>query len=502
VFGELVGVVISIFFVAIVLVLSELIRRLGKFSTEFTRKFVHIGVSHWWLVAMFLIGDIRYALIPPVIFVFLNYYSYKKELIKSMERGKDSSDLGTVYFPISLIVIIMLTWNGGFLGEDLKHLGALGVLTMGYGDGFAAIIGENFGRRKYEIFGNRKSLEGSIAMFGFAFLVSAIILGNNISFEFDVFRISFVIAVLAAIIEAITPYGFDNLTVPIFTTLNAYYFVKGSPAFLFIYMACIGFVISFFIAYAAYKKESLTLDGSIGATFLGTLMYATSGLFGSIMMVVFFLSSSILSHFKKNKKGKAARQFDKTGRRDIMQVFANGGVGLIHSILYYITKNPAYLVFLGVSFAAANADTWATELGLLNKKNPISLRTFKPVEKGTSGAISLFGTFSALIGSMLIGIFATFGFSLLNINIAELGLEVTHAFQMVTLGGFIGSLIDSILGATVQGVYYSHELKGETEKKEYNGRPNLLIRGFGFVNNDLVNFLSIGISSILFLGIA
>ena len=139
---------------------------------------------------------------------------------------------------------------------------------------------------------------------------------------------------------------------------------------------------------------------------------------------------------------------------------------------------------------------------MLNKKNPISLRTFKPVEKGTSGAISLFGTFSALIGSMLIGIFATFGFSLLNINIAELGLEVTHAFQMVTLGGFIGSLIDSILGATVQGVYYSHELKGETEKKEYNGRPNLLIRGFGFVNNDLVNFLSIGISSILFLGIA
>ena len=254
-FGELVGVVISIFFVAIVLVLSELIRRLGKFSTEFTRKFVHIGVSHWWLVAMFLIGDIRYALIPPVIFVFLNYYSYKKELIKSMERGKDSSDLGTVYFPISLIVIIMLTWNGGFLGEDLKHLGALGVLTMGYGDGFAAIIGENFGRRKYEIFGNRKSLEGSIAMFGFAFLVSAIILGNNISFEFDVFRISFVIAVLAAIIEAITPYGFDNLTVPIFTTLNAYYFVKGSPAFLFIYMACIGFVISFLLPMPLTRKN-------------------------------------------------------------------------------------------------------------------------------------------------------------------------------------------------------------------------------------------------------
>lgn len=500
-FGDVVGVIISILFVAIVLVLSELIRRLGRFKTEFTRKFVHIGVSHWWLVAMFLIKDMCYAIIPPVVFVLLNYYSYKKDLIKSMERGKDSSDLGTVYFPISLILIILLTWNGGFLGGDLKYLGALGVLIMGYGDGFAAIIGENFGRRKYKIFSNQKSLEGSIAMFSFAFIVSSIIMGNFISFEANIFRISFVIAVFAALIEAITPYGFDNLTVPIFSTLNAYYFVKGSSFFLFIYMACIGFVISFFIAYAAYRKESLTLDGSIGATLLGTLMYATSGIFGSIMMVVFFLSSSVLSHFKKNKKKKAARQFDKTGRRDILQVFANGGVGLIHSILYYFTKNPAYLVFLGISFAAANADTWATELGILNKKDPISLRTFKPVEKGTSGAVSLFGTLSALVGSMLIGIFATFGFSFLNINMSELGFEWTHTFQMVTLGGFIGSIIDSILGATVQGVYYSQELEGETEKKEYNGRPNILVRGFSFVNNDLVNFLSIGISSILFLGI-
>ncbi|NLZ54621.1 MAG: DUF92 domain-containing protein [Thermoanaerobacteraceae bacterium] len=498
-FGDMAGVIISIFFVAIVLVISELIRRLGKLKTEFTRKFVHIGVSHWWIVAMLLIKDIRYAIVPPVIFIILNYYSYKKDLIKSMERGKDSSDLGTVYFPISLIVLILLTWDGGFLGEDLKFLGALGALIMGYGDGFAAIIGENFGRKKYIIFDNQKSIEGSIAMFSFAFLVSTIILGSFFSFEVKIIRISFTIAVLAALTEAITPYGFDNLTVPIFSTLIAYYFIKGSPIFLFIYMACIGFVISFFIAYIAYRKESLTLDGSVGATLMGTLMYATSGIYGSVMMVVFFLSSSILSHFKKNKKKKVARQFDKTGRRDILQVFANGGVGLIHSILYYLTKNPAYLVFLGISFAAANADTWATELGILNKKDPISLRTFKRVEKGTSGAVSLFGTFSALIGSMMIGIFATLGFSFLNIG--ELGFEYMQAFQMVTLGGFVGSVIDSILGATVQGVYYSEELKGETEKKRYKNKQNILIRGLEFVNNDVVNFLSIGIASILFFGI-
>ena len=498
-FGDMAGVIISIFFVAIVLVISELIRKLGSFNTEFTRKFVHIGVSHWWLVAMLLIKDMRYALVPPIIFVFLNYYSYKKDLIKSIERGKDSSDLGTVYFPISLIVLILLTWKGGFLGQDLRHLGLLGTLIMGYGDGFAAVVGQNFGRKKYKIFGNEKSIEGSVAMFCFAFAVSATILGIFIGFEVNTLRMSFIIAVLSALTEAFTPFGFDNLTVPIFSTLIAYFLLKDSPVFLFAYMACIGFVISFFIAYAAYRKESLTLDGSVGATLMGTLMYATSGIFGSLMMVVFFLSSSFLSHFKKDKKKKVAIQFDKTGRRDIMQVFANGGVGLIHSILYYLTKNPAYLVFLGISVAAANADTWATELGILNKKDPISLRTFKRVEKGTSGAISLFGTFSALAGSMLIGVFAAFGFFFLNVG--ELGFEYIQTFQLVTLGGFFGSIIDSILGATVQGVYYSKELEGETEKRECNGKPNVLVRGFSFVNNDLVNFLSIGISSILFLGI-
>ena len=109
------------------------------------------------------------------------------------------------------------------------------------------------------------------------------------------------------------------------------------------------------------------------------------------------------------------------------------------------------------------------------------------------------GTISAFVGSMLIGIFFVTGLVLLDFS--ELNFEYIQAFKMVTLGGFIGSLIDSILGATVQAVYYSEELEGETEKKEYNGSQNLLIRGWSFVNNDLVNFLSIGISSIIFLGV-
>ncbi|WP_422448542.1 DUF92 domain-containing protein [Thermoanaerobacterium sp. DL9XJH110] len=499
---DVMGVVVSILFVLGVIIISEVLRKAGGFGNEFTRKFVHIGVSHWWLVAMLLIDDIKYALIPPVLFVAVNYYSHKKNIFKGMERGKDNSDLGTVYFPISLIVLILLTWDGGLWGRGFEYLGLAGALAMGYGDGLAAIAGVKFGKLKYRVFKNEKSLEGSVAMFAFSFAAIAFALSLFAGFNPYVLRASFVIALLATISEAFAPYGTDNLTVPVVTALASYYFlhmIKDSNLFIFIYMAAVGFALSFLIANVAYLKNSLTLDGSIGATFLGTIMYATSGIFGSFLMMVFFISSSLLSHFKKNMKEKVARQFEKTGRRDIFQVLANGGVGLIYSVLFYVTKNPSFLVLLGISFAAANADTWATELGILNKNRPISLRTLKRVEKGTSGAVSLFGTFAALMGAMLIGISAAAGLKL--INFGNLAFSYAQSFRMITLGGFLGSLLDSLLGATLQGVYYSEEMEGETEKRLSNGKPNPLVRGLSFVNNDLVNFLSIGISSALFAGI-
>lgn len=496
--SNVIGVIISIVFVVVILVVSELIRKIGNFSTEFTRKFVHIGVSHWWLIAMFLIEDIRYALIPPIIFVLLNYYSYKKDLIKSMERGKSSNDLGTVYFPISLIILILLTWDGGLLGEDMKYLGALGILIMGYGDGFAAVIGEKYGQIKYKVLDNVKSLEGSIGVLTLSFMVSILILGIKFGFDVHIFQISFTIAVIATLVEAFTPRGFDNLSVPIISALGAYFFIyiiNGQPLFIFIYMAAIGFILSFIIAFAAYRKQSLSISGTVGATLLGTLTYATAGFFGFAMMILFFLSSSILSSFKKKNKEQVAKQFDKTGQRDILQVFANGGVGLIHAILFYITKNPIFLICLATSYAAANADTWATELGILNKNNPFSLRTFKRVAKGTSGAVSLLGTASSLVGSMIIGLFSIIGFVLLN-NI-DINILYINLFLLITLSGFMGALVDSILGATVQGIYYSDDLEKETERKEHNNKPNRLIRGFSFINNDVVNFSSIAIASII-----
>ncbi|WP_066502602.1 DUF92 domain-containing protein [Abyssisolibacter fermentans] len=496
--NDLLGVVLSITFVFVILIVSEVLKKTCKWSNESTRKFVHIGVAHWWVVAMYSIESIYYAIIPPIIFVILNYVSYKKQLIKSMERNGNKADLGTVYFPISLVILIALFWKNGLLGSDYRYIGAIGILVMGYGDGFAAIVGKKFGNIKYFIFGNEKSIEGSFTVFILSFIVSALILFNYKGI--DIIHIAIIVAFLATIIEAITPWGLDNLTVPISSSLIVYYLLNIQSVHIELFTSLsLGFLISSSVAFPAYYKKSLKLSGCIGAIILGTIIFMTSGVLGIVIMLSFFISSSLLSHFKKNRKQECAKLFDKTGNRDILQVFANGGVGLIYSIIYHFSHNIIHLICICIAFAASNADTWATELGVLNKTKPFSLRTFKRVNKGTSGAISLLGTFSSFIGSVFIALVSIFLIIYMNVDIGN--LSILKIFILISLGGFFGGLIDSFLGATVQGVYYSEEEDKETEKKIFNGKKTTLIRGFEMFNNDLVNFLSIGLSSILILSI-
>ena len=212
------GVIISFIFVFTIIGISEVLKKKGILSVEGSRKFVHVGVSNWWLLAMYMIPNYIFALIPLLIFVVLNYMSYKKNIFSSMERGKGKEDLGTVYFPLSLAVLVLFTWWDGVLFKN-PYYGAVGALVMGYGDGFAAILGDQYGKHVYHIRGSKKSIEGSAAMFVFSFLVTIIIL----FLEFHTlnglhFLIAFLVAVVSTLIEGITPLGFDNITVPIIST--------------------------------------------------------------------------------------------------------------------------------------------------------------------------------------------------------------------------------------------------------------------------------------------
>ena len=242
----------------------------------------------------------------------------------------------------------------------------------------------------------------------------------------------------------------------------------------------LGFFLAILIAYLAYRAHSLNKSGAIAATVTGMIIFGIGGWQWAILLLTFFITSSALSRaFKKRKQG-LDEKFSKGHERDAGQVFGNGGIATAFAALHFFFPNELW-PWLGfaAALAAVNADTWATELGVLNPNPPRMITNLrKVVEKGTSGGISLTGTLASLIGSALIAFLA----SLLTDN--------WSIFPLITISGLAGSLFDSLLGGTVQAMYYCPTDKKETEKHPLHtcGTQTVHIRGWKWLDNDLVNF--------------
>lgn len=255
----------------------------------------------------------------------------------------------------------------------------------------------------------------------------------------------------------------------------------------------IGFIFSTIISLAAYKKNSLSESGAIAATLMGGLMYFFGGFVATALLIGFFVSSSLLTVLNKNKKKDVVKLNEKGGRRDVFQVFANGGIGLLFAALFYFTKNEMFLVGCAISFGEANADTWASEIGVLSKKPPVSILTGKALMKGMSGGVSLLGIFASWSGATFIaGVFAVS-------YMIEYGYDkfVIYGFIAAMVLGFLGAVMDSVLGASIQAQYYCQEENIITEQSFHNGKPNKLIKGLSFFNNDVINLSSNIISSLM-----
>lgn len=208
------GLVLSYVLVFLIIGISTGLQKAKLVGDEGARKFIHIGVSNWWILAMiFFKGEntIWFAIVPPITFILLNYYSYKTNLIKSMERS-GNGNLGTVYFPISLLILVILTF--GVI--DKPEIGAVGILVLGYGDGLAAVVGKVYGKHKLV---NNKSLEGSLTMLVASFVVVTVVLLVSSYAILTVLLAALVVSVLSTLIELYTPKGLDNLSVPLLSSL-------------------------------------------------------------------------------------------------------------------------------------------------------------------------------------------------------------------------------------------------------------------------------------------
>lgn len=238
------------------------------------------------------------------------------------------------------------------------------------------------------------------------------------------------------------------------------------------------------VGFVAYRRKSLNRSGVLGAVVTGTTTVGLGGWPWGLSLIYFFVSSSLLSHFRAgDKEHTAADKFSKGSQRDITQVAANGGVATLLASGYGLSTSPALRKTLQAGYvgalATATADTWATELGVLSKQPPRLITTGQVTEPGTSGGITALGTVAGVGGALSLGLC----FGLLQ--------KVRNAPLIALISGLVGMLGDSLLGATCQAIYFCPTCQKETERHIHNcGTTTQLMRGIKWMNNDTVNFLA------------
>ncbi len=248
--------------------------------------------------------------------------------------------------------------------------------------------------------------------------------------------------------------------------------------------AMIYFLVVVTLGFVAFKAKAVDLGGFIASIFIGYMILLGGGLYWFIVLLVFFVISSQFTKFRYNYKEKLGFAQEKGGARSWPNVLANGGAAVFFSMMELRFGGGIYAgAFLG-AMASAAADTLATEIGLLSKKEPRLITNLnKKVPKGTSGGVTFIGTTAAFLASFAIGMTAAI------LKIIEDFSPMT-ILVIVTLGGMIGSIMDSVLGATIQRVGLCVKCGKITESSKHCSKFVRKLKGITFIDNNVVNFLS------------
>ncbi|MFL3013947.1 MAG: DUF92 domain-containing protein, partial [Candidatus Neomarinimicrobiota bacterium] len=452
--------------------LSEFLHNQKNYSPKIFRALIHflvgIGVSY----SPFIFESFTHPVFLAIIFLSINLFSYKNNKLKSF-HDIDRDSLGTIFFPICFIILAIPFWEN-------KYFLYSSFMILAISDPLASIIGTYYKKAHfYKISNEEKSVEGSSVMFLSTFILLFFLsryIFNGLSFIDSVIAI-FICSIFITISESISIKGSDNLSIPI----TAFMFIE-----MFNYLNEIDKIIQFSIMlflitcslFYFYRKRHLSLSGFLSASLMAALIIGLGGFIYLIPIITFFISSTIISKIHQDPETKILTE------RSVSQVLANGGIALLICVINYFYNNEIlYYAFLA-SIAAANSDTWGTEIGKFSKINPIDILTRKNIQKGDSGGITSIGIFGSIAGSFFIGIIGFFFFN-----------DLKYVF-LISLSGFLASLFDSFLGSTFQGRFISGDGLIVTEEKK---NKYYLITGKNVFSNDIVNLCCTLFAPIFFL---
>jgi uncharacterized protein (TIGR00297 family) len=232
------------------------------------------------------------------------------------------------------------------------------------------------------------------------------------------------------------------------------------------------------VVLTALRLGWLSLSGALAAFVIGSVTFGAGGWQAASVLLTFFASSSILSRWHPEQKRRMELLTARGRRRDAVQVLANGGVATVCIAAYALTGDVRWwLAFVG-AYAAANADTWSSEIGALSPTPPRHVLTLRPLQPGDSGGVTILGLLAGGAGSALVAVVAR--------SVYPMALEQV---VLVLLGGLLGSLLDSVLGGTVQARYHCTVCGETVERPAHCGTSATQVGGWRWMNNDTVNLL-------------
>lgn len=427
-------------------------------STETSRKIIHISLFLVWVLIDIFLKNTIHQIIIPICFLILNSLSYKLKLFKSIEREKENH-YGTIYFAIAITIIMSVA----YIYPVLYPYSGVAVFALTFGDGFAALVGHH---TKSPLIYKNKSILGFVSCFAATFL-SVLAFKFIYKLEITILNIA-VLAIICAILELVS-YGLDNFSITLPIMLISYFLSTSSDFWFYgsIYIALAIFGVVFF-------TKAIDYLGSL----LSAFMVFCFSFYGGYMALIFLLAC-YFAIFAISKIAKKIKSKKEKVSRNAVQIAVNGGFGTLFVVLHFVYDSKIMLITALVSIAGCFVDSVSSDIGTLSKRKPYDFILRKHVETGISGGVSVLGTASALIASVACAIAIYFICSLKAVDILILTLII-----------FAQTVVDTILGSTIQEKLTCGDCGKITEKRKHCGIRAVHTRGIPYLDNNMVNLIS------------
>jgi uncharacterized protein (TIGR00297 family) len=388
-------------------------------------------------------------------------------VLKGFFYSEGRRSWGIVYFLPDVILLLLLFPNDKFLVFQ-------SVLILAFADGFSALFGRMFEQyleksrfakiKKLNFIHwgtDKKTVFGSFVGFVLVYLICYLHFPYN---RDGFFLIScFLVSLIVTVTEILGSKGNDNFFVPLVSFVLMKIFIQLDTTRNYIEHSelNIWFCLALFFtaAFLFIRLKWLSISGSVFAGLIAFMLLLSN--WSLFPMISFFVIGTLAG--KLNKNVDSDKKHAKP--RDAFQVLANGGITLGLSVLFILYKVWYLEVLMLISISVACADTLSSEIGMKFGKKTFGILNFKVLPRGVSGGVSLQGFLGAFLGAFIIGIFRM------------------DFFWIIVIAGFLGSVLDSVIGLLFQAKYNCDGQISDIESED-------LESGYRFITNDMVNVLS------------